>query len=134
VTGSRCCSCYGYAGRCCPHDSLFLWPCCSNYHVELNPSDVGNNDRYVVQEVIKELAKNRPLDVAGGVVGSPTASIWPCCCVYMLICNITVLCCSTEEQPAAAAGHHAERGSRLIGMFVRNTCCWPAAVHLAVAL
>eukprot|EP00775_Hariotina_reticulata_P010486 gene10486-10645_t len=37
----------------------------SNYHVELNPSDVGNNDRYVVQEVIKELAKNRPLDVAG---------------------------------------------------------------------
>lgn len=38
---------------------------CSNYHVELNPSDVGNNDRYVVQEIIKELAKNRPLDVAG---------------------------------------------------------------------
>ncbi|WIA08571.1 hypothetical protein OEZ85_008000 [Tetradesmus obliquus] len=37
----------------------------SNYHVELNPSDVGNNDRYVVQEVIKELARNRPLDVAG---------------------------------------------------------------------
>ena len=25
----------------------------SNYHVELNPSDVGNQDRYVVQEVIK---------------------------------------------------------------------------------
>jgi hypothetical protein len=38
---------------------------CSNYHVELNPSDVGSQDRYVVQEVIKELAKNRPLDVAG---------------------------------------------------------------------
>lgn len=37
----------------------------SNYHVELNPSDVGSQDRYVVQEVIKELAKNRPLDVAG---------------------------------------------------------------------
>ncbi|KAF8072622.1 RFC3 [Scenedesmus sp. PABB004] len=37
----------------------------SNYHIELNPADVGNNDRYVVQEVIKELAKNRPLDVAG---------------------------------------------------------------------
>jgi hypothetical protein len=33
--------------------------------VELNPSDVGSQDRYVVQEVIKELAKNRPLDVAG---------------------------------------------------------------------
>ena len=25
----------------------------SNYHVEMNPSDVGNNDRYVVQELIK---------------------------------------------------------------------------------
>ncbi len=25
----------------------------SNYHVELNPSDVGNQDRYIVQEVIK---------------------------------------------------------------------------------
>ena len=25
----------------------------SNHHVELNPSDAGNNDRYVVQEVIK---------------------------------------------------------------------------------
>ena len=27
----------------------------SNYHVEMNPSDVGNNDRYVVQEIIKVL-------------------------------------------------------------------------------
>lgn len=25
----------------------------SNYHVELNPSDVGYQDRYVVQEIIK---------------------------------------------------------------------------------
>ena len=25
----------------------------SNYHVEMNPSDVGNYDRYVVQEIIK---------------------------------------------------------------------------------
>ena len=65
----------------------------SNYHVEMNPSDVGNNDRYVVQEIIKvswlrqlkiqtplihtihwsrplctvyqEMAKSRPLDVRG---------------------------------------------------------------------
>jgi replication factor C subunit 3/5 len=28
----------------------------SNYHVELNPSDVGNQDRYIVQEVIKVVA------------------------------------------------------------------------------
>ncbi len=25
----------------------------SNHHVEMNPSDVGNNDRYVVQEILK---------------------------------------------------------------------------------
>ncbi|KIZ03184.1 Replication factor C subunit 3 [Monoraphidium neglectum] len=42
----------------------------SNYHVELSPGDVGGtNDRYVVQEVIKDLAKNRPLDVATGHKG-----------------------------------------------------------------
>jgi replication factor C subunit 3/5 len=28
----------------------------SNYHIEMNPSDAGNADRYVVQEVIKEIA------------------------------------------------------------------------------
>ena len=37
----------------------------SNYHVEMNPSDGGFQDRYVVQEIIKEMAKSRPLDVAG---------------------------------------------------------------------
>jgi replication factor C subunit 3/5 len=42
--------------------------------VELNPSDVGNNDRYVVQEVIKELARNRPLDVAGAQAASACAA------------------------------------------------------------
>ncbi|CAK9197039.1 unnamed protein product [Sphagnum troendelagicum] len=37
----------------------------SNHHVELNPSDAGFQDRYVVQLIIKEMAKNRPLDVVG---------------------------------------------------------------------
>eukprot|EP00850_Spirogloea_muscicola_P023801 SM000389S14642 [mRNA] locus=s389:19062:21553:- [translate_table: standard] len=37
----------------------------SNHHVELTPSDAGYQDRYVVQEVIKEMAKSRPLDVTG---------------------------------------------------------------------
>ncbi|GLC47958.1 hypothetical protein PLESTB_000043800 [Pleodorina starrii] len=37
----------------------------SAYHLELNPSDVGNNDRYVVQEIIKDMARNRPLGVDG---------------------------------------------------------------------
>ncbi|GAB2298867.1 Subunit of heteropentameric Replication factor C (RF-C) [Dionaea muscipula] len=37
----------------------------STHHVELNPSDAGFQDRYVVQEVIKEMARNRPLDSKG---------------------------------------------------------------------
>mmetsp|Transcript_32993 Transcript_32993/g.98215 ORF Transcript_32993/g.98215 Transcript_32993/m.98215 type:complete len:356 (-) Transcript_32993:39-1106(-) len=37
----------------------------SNYHVEMSPGDVGHNDRYVVQAIIKEMAKSRPLDLSG---------------------------------------------------------------------
>ena len=38
----------------------------SNYHVEMNPSDVGNKDKHVVQEVIREMARGRLLGVEGG--------------------------------------------------------------------
>jgi replication factor C subunit 3/5 len=37
----------------------------SNHHVEMNPSDAGSKDRYVVQEVIKEMARSRPIDANG---------------------------------------------------------------------
>lgn len=33
--------------------------------MELSPGDAGFQDRYVVQEVIKEMAKNRPIDTKG---------------------------------------------------------------------
>jgi len=33
----------------------------SNYHIECNPSDAGNNDRFVIQEVIKEIASHATL-------------------------------------------------------------------------
>jgi len=35
----------------------------SNYHIEMTPGDAGNNDRFIVQEVIKEIAQNNPLHV-----------------------------------------------------------------------
>ncbi|CAK9049800.1 Replication factor C subunit 3 (Activator 1 38 kDa subunit) (A1 38 kDa subunit) (Activator 1 subunit 3) (Replication factor C 38 kDa subunit) (RF-C 38 kDa subunit) (RFC38) [Durusdinium trenchii] len=41
----------------------------SNYHIEMNPSDAGNNDRYVVQEVIKEIAQFHPV-VSGMAEGA----------------------------------------------------------------
>eukprot|EP01101_Sappina_pedata_P007983 TRINITY_DN432_c0_g1_i1.p1 TRINITY_DN432_c0_g1~~TRINITY_DN432_c0_g1_i1.p1 ORF type:complete len:501 (-),score=175.04 TRINITY_DN432_c0_g1_i1:61-1521(-) len=34
----------------------------SSHHIEINPSSVGNNDRYVIQEVLKEIAQSHPLD------------------------------------------------------------------------
>ena len=30
----------------------------SNYHIECNPSDAGNGDRFVIQDVIKEIASH----------------------------------------------------------------------------
>mmetsp|Transcript_193 Transcript_193/g.288 ORF Transcript_193/g.288 Transcript_193/m.288 type:complete len:382 (+) Transcript_193:73-1218(+) len=41
---------------------------CSNYHIEMNPGDAGIYDRYVVQDVIKEMAANKSLN-AGGFTG-----------------------------------------------------------------
>lgn len=38
----------------------------SNHHVELCPADAGTHDRYVVQEIIKDMARARPVDVATG--------------------------------------------------------------------
>lgn len=37
---------------------------CSNYHIELSPGDAGIHDKYVVQEVIKEMAANRSLNAS----------------------------------------------------------------------
>ncbi|XP_047322103.1 replication factor C subunit 3 [Impatiens glandulifera] len=39
------------------------------YHIELNPSDAGFQDRYIVQEVIKDMANNRQIDTKGGKKG-----------------------------------------------------------------
>lgn len=39
----------------------------SNYHIEINPGDVGIYDRLVVQEMVKEMAQSKPLDGQSGV-------------------------------------------------------------------
>ncbi|KAG9575050.1 P-loop containing nucleoside triphosphate hydrolase protein, partial [Aureobasidium melanogenum] len=36
----------------------------SNYHLEITPSDVGNYDRVVVQDLLKEVAQTQQVDVA----------------------------------------------------------------------
>lgn len=39
----------------------------SSYHIELSPGDAGLNDRFVVQDVIKEIASNR--NIASAIAG-----------------------------------------------------------------
>ena len=34
----------------------------SSYHIEINPGEAGMYDRYIVQDIIKEIAQNSPLD------------------------------------------------------------------------
>lgn len=34
----------------------------SSFHIEINPGDAGIHDRFVVQEVIKEIAQYNPLE------------------------------------------------------------------------
>ena len=34
----------------------------SNYHIEVNPSDAGNNDRVVIQELLKTVAQTHQLN------------------------------------------------------------------------
>lgn len=47
----------------------------SNYHIELSPGDAGLNDRFVVQEVIKEMASNKNiLSAAAGNAGDAKPS------------------------------------------------------------
>ena len=67
----------------------------SNYHVEMNPSDVGNKDRYVVQEVIKEMARGRLIG-ADGAKGFKGASY-----MYVAALGVAHICamqcwCSTR--------------------------------------
>jgi replication factor C subunit 3/5 len=45
----------------------------SNYHIELSPGDAGLNDRFVVQDIIKEMASNK--NIAN--VGSEKRSGYP---------------------------------------------------------
>ncbi len=34
----------------------------SNFHIEINPSDVGIYDRVIIQEIIKDLAQTQQVD------------------------------------------------------------------------
>jgi replication factor C subunit 3/5 len=46
----------------------------SNYHIECNPSDAGNGDRFVVQEIIKEIAAHGVLHAQPGASSAGSRS------------------------------------------------------------
>jgi len=35
----------------------------SNYHIELTPSDLGNSDRLIIQDILKEIAQSQQVDL-----------------------------------------------------------------------
>jgi len=55
-------------------------------HIEMTPSDAGFQDRYIVQEIIKEMAKNRPIDTKGkkGFKGNWLSLMLTYTCVFIL--------------------------------------------------
>lgn len=46
----------------------------SNYHIELNPSESGNNDTHVIQHVISEIAQTQGVNLAANVKGGDKES------------------------------------------------------------
>ena len=54
----------------------------SSYHIEMNPGDAGIYDRYIVQDVIKEIASSRNLDAKHAFKGE-----WLPACPVRLLSN-----------------------------------------------
>ena len=57
----------------------------SNYHIECNPSDAGNSDRFVIQEVIKEIASHGNLQ--SGTAGAKGFKIGTVYCTFESKCH-----------------------------------------------
>jgi hypothetical protein len=57
----------------------------SSFHIEINPGDAGIYDRHVVQEIIKEIAQNTPLN--RGFKGA-----LQCMCVCVCVCECVCVC------------------------------------------
>merc|ERR1719262_2033419 len=79
----------------------------SNYHLQLTPSDVGNKDRAVVMQLIKEVASHPPLgghtfkivviDEAGSLSHEAQAALRRTMERYMKTCRIILTCESASK-------------------------------------
>merc|ERR1719293_141073 len=85
-----------------PSNTVDIQVVVSNYHLQLTPSDVGNKDRAVVMQLIKEVAAPPPLgghgfkvvviDEAGSLSNEAQAALRRTMERYMKTCRIILLC------------------------------------------
>jgi len=90
-----------------PSNTVDIQVVVSNYHLALTPSDVGNKDRAVVMQLIKEVASHPPLgaqtfkvvviDEAGTLTGQAQAALRRTMERYMKTCRIILLCDSASK-------------------------------------
>lgn len=90
-----------------PSNTVDVQVVVSNYHLQLTPSDVGNKDRAVVMQLIKEVASHPPLgaqsfkvvviDEAGTLTGQAQAALRRTMERYMKTCRIILLCDSASK-------------------------------------
>jgi len=90
-----------------PSNTVDIQVVVSNYHLALTPSDVGNKDRAVVMQLIKEVAAHPPLgaqtfkvvviDEAGTLTGQAQAALRRTMEKYMKTCRIILLCDSASK-------------------------------------
>merc|ERR1719217_1427180 len=90
-----------------PSNTVDIQVIVSNYHLQLTPSDVGNKDRAVVMQLIKEVAAHPPLgkhsfkvvviDEAGTLTAQAQAALRRTMERYMKSCRIILLCDSASK-------------------------------------
>merc|ERR1719272_2615371 len=90
-----------------PSNTIDIQVVVSNYHLQLTPSDVGQKDRAVVMQLIKEVASHPPLgaqsfkvvviDEAGTLTGQAQAALRLTMEKYMKTCRIILLCDSASK-------------------------------------
>jgi len=90
-----------------PSNTVDVQVVVSNYHLSLTPSDVGNKDRAVVMQLIKEVAAHPPLgkhnfkivviEEAGALSAQAQAALRRTMERYMKTCRI-ILCCDSASK------------------------------------
>jgi len=90
-----------------PSNTIDIQVVVSNHHLQLSPSDVGNKDRAVVMQLIKEVASHPPLgkhtfkvvviDEAGSLSSEAQAALRRTMERYMKTCRIILTCESASK-------------------------------------